>query len=149
MRRLFSLVLSACASSSDLAAALHRNNKGNTRARARERVSAIENSTIDQEHTDHVDDEGSMVVHALFTESCSTHSRAHTHTPHLLQHTRPIANLARMYFVYYRTFSIGAAMASRDAPGVGRRGARRTRMLQTQDQIFKLSVWTSYGFFNV
>jgi hypothetical protein len=86
-------------------------------------VSAIENSTIDQEHTDHVDDEGSMVVHALFTESCSTHSRAHTHTPHLLQHTRPIANLARMYVlcVYYRTFSIAAAMGWKDAPGVGRR----------------------------
>lgn len=86
MLRLFSLVFSLCASSSDLAAALQRNNKGNTRSRASE--SAIENSTIDQEHTDHVDDEGSMVVHALFTESCSTHSRAHTHTPHLLQHTR-------------------------------------------------------------
>jgi hypothetical protein len=49
-----------------------------------------------------------------------------------------------MYFVYYRTFLIDGL---RDAAGVGRRGARRRQMLQTQDQIFLKSVDTSYDFF--
>jgi hypothetical protein len=71
-------------------------------------------------------------------------ARAHSHTTSPSAYAAAIANLARMYFVYYRTFLIDGL---RDAAGVGRRGARRRQMLQTQDQIFLKSVDTSYDFF--